>query len=169
MDHIKNAAHARISDSDAARNFCRAYLDALDVENAARRSGVEDGYRALERRCVQRSIERARHAAARMVGIEDIVRQLCRIAFSKPNDGVALACDLKSHAVGSLDLMAVSEFKCKDGAREIKFFDRVKALELLAALLGAQKDGSGTAAEEFFLALEDAAAPVCADEGGGLR
>lgn len=166
MDQMKNTA--RKLEPDAARNFCRAYLDALDVEGAARRSGVEDGYRALERRCVQQNIERARHAAVQMVGIEDIVRQLCRIAFSKPNDGVALVCNLESPASSSIDLMAVSEFKCKDGAREIKFFDRVKALEVLAALLGAQKDGNATAAEEFFLALEDAA-PVCVDESGGLR
>ena len=74
------------------RNFCRAYLERPDAEYAARESGVKDGWKTLESEEVQRCLERARQSAWESIRLEDVVRRLCQIAFSRPNDAVALAC-----------------------------------------------------------------------------
>lgn len=62
---------------------------------------------------------------------------LQRLAFGSINDAVSLIlCDeqLSQTAVSSLDLFNISELKkVKGGGIEIKFADRVKAMELLLA------------------------------------
>ena len=68
---------------------------------------------------------------------EEIVKELSRIVRSKNNDAVKLAwmdaeqgCD-----IGRLDLRSVTEIKRSErGVFEVKFVDRLKALELLERL-----------------------------------
>lgn len=74
---------------------------------------------------------------ARMPQTQDLVRFLTQIVFSKPNDAIALACGQKVR-VKDMDLAAVAEFKRKDETTEIKFVDRVKALQLLWEILRTQ-------------------------------
>ena len=57
-------------------------------------------------------------------------------------------------AVAELDLAAVAEFKCKEDSAEVKFLDRVRALQVLGELLGNQEDGSDGEARDFLAALE---------------
>ena len=73
------------------RQFCRAYLDSLDAQRAAADCGAEDGWALLAQKDVQRCLAQAREYAGQSVGMEDILRRLCQIAFSRPNDAVALA------------------------------------------------------------------------------
>ena len=66
---------------------------------------------------------------------EALLRQLEKLAFYKSNDAIRLALEGGRADVGRLRLEGVAEFKCHgNGAVEIKFVDRLKALELLLKL-----------------------------------
>ena len=139
---------------ETVKNFCGFYLDTMDARRAAEQAGTEDGYELLNRKDVQQYLEGLRRSAGETVEPGDVIRRLCQIAFSRPNDAVALACGQKRGAVAELDLAAVAEFKCKEDSAEVKFLDRVRALQVLGELLGKQEDGSDGAARDFLAALE---------------
>lgn len=96
--------------------------------------------------------------AEKELGRGDVIRQLWRIACSRPSAAVALAYleQPSRETIQRLDLGAVSEFRRNSaGSVEIKFVDRVKALQALYELLG----GMGSEeADAFFRALEEAGA-----------
>ena len=57
-----------------------------------------------------------------------------RLAFGSVTDAVRLMFEDEPQSVGQYDLFNVAEIKRpKDGAMEIKFFDRIRALEKLEA------------------------------------
>ena len=88
---------------------------------------------------------------------EDVLRELKKIALSKPNAAIGLAYQEKPsrQMIQRLDLSAVSEFRRNSaGAVELRFIDRVKALQTLYELLGIGADEGQT--DEFFRALEEA-------------
>ena len=88
---------------------------------------------------------------------------LKKLAQAPANDAVRLMArmgELSDTQIARLNLSAVSEIRrLKDGALEMKFFDRLKAFELLMAST-AQPEGSA-AASSFYAALESAAKTVC--------
>lgn len=137
------------------REFCRAYLRTLDPQRAAAAIGEEDGFEVLQNRTVRTRLERMRAAAGAQILREDAVRRLAELAFGRANDACLLALTPEEGRpnLTSLDLSAVSELKVTDKGVEIKFLDRIRALEALATLL----NGSGEGAEDFFRALEDSA------------
>ena len=95
-----------------------------------------------------------RSLRARTVRREDAVRRLTELAFGRANDAVAMALSPEREGLSAekLDLSAVSEFKVTDkGGVEIRFLDRVKALETLCGLLERQEGDDG--AEAFLRAL----------------
>lgn len=76
---------------------------------------------------------------------QEIVEELRRLVQSRNNDGVKLAFlsqeDLKQ--IGRLDLRGVAEFKRSEkGCFEIRFIDKVKALELLERLCREESEGA---------------------------
>lgn len=82
---------------------------------------------------------------------EDVARRLAELAFGKANDCVRLALEEDLH-LEKLDLGLLSEIKRNEkGTVEIKLVDRLKALELLAALAQSQ----GTDLESFLQALQE--------------
>lgn len=135
--------------------FCRAYLRCMDAERAAKECGCADGFALLAQKGVRARIAEAREAASHEICREDVIRRLCQLAFGRANDAVKLAlmkCDTEE--IDTLDLSEVSEFKAGEKGTEVKFADRVKALETLYTLLGGEGDGS--ALEELFGAMEGA-------------
>lgn len=87
---------------------------------------------------------------------EDVVEALKEIAFGRVNRGVELAYleDPTAERIRKMDLSTVAEFKRgANGAVEIKFVDRVKALGALYEMLGG---GDENEAAEFLQALEQA-------------
>ena len=84
---------------------------------------------------------------------------LKRIAFAPVNDAVLLMAQLgeiTAETIKPLDLFPVSEIKLpKGGGCEIKFYDRLKALELLLAC--EQNQDSAAQTSSFYQALENAA------------
>lgn len=73
---------------------------------------------------------------------EDILKALGRIALSDPGDAIALALDTENADAADRDLWGVSEFKRGSGtSAEIRFVDRIKAIELLLASLSSGEAG----------------------------
>lgn len=89
-----------------------------------------------------------------------ILEALAKVAFSRPNDAIALALHPEKQTA-KLDLWGVAEFKRgSGGVVEIKFTDRVKAISLLLEALGGGEDGMSALLE----ALED-----CGGTGNGME
>ncbi len=136
------------------RAFCRAYLATMDAQRAAESVGAEDGWALLRKKSVKDELARMRESGGICRG--DVLRRLGEIAFGRANDAVklALGAELTNEEIDALELGALSEFKRgSNGALEVRFLDRVKALELLCSLLGGEE---GNAAAEFFRALGQA-------------
>lgn len=86
---------------------------------------------------------------------QEIMEELWKLIRSKNNDAVKLAWlgpeDIGR--LGKLDLRGVSEIKRSEkGAFEVKFADKLKALELLERLCAAGDDGC---LEEFLEGLRE--------------
>lgn len=135
----------RRSGADRRGTFCRAYLRTMDPERAAVEAGKQDGFAYLAEERVQSRLEQMREVAAGQLRREDAVRRLAQMAFGQVNDGVRLALLGKAAETDNMDLSAVAEIRVTDkGGVEIKFVDRVKALETLCNLLESN-DGQGAA------------------------
>ena len=84
---------------------------------------------------------------------EEIIRYLERLAFYRPNDGIQIAFAQEPVDLKRFRLEGVAEFKRHaNGTVELKFLDRLKALELLVRL---QEDrtGGGPGLEAFLDAV----------------
>lgn len=130
------------------KDFCRKYISTGDAAAAALEAGYKEkpcavGPELLSREDITQEISRLcalkRQTAAEMsrVGYQ-------RLAFGSIADAVSLLYMDKPSAqqIEKMDLFSVSEIKRKDDSVEIKFFDRLKALEKLSADSG---DGAGAA------------------------
>ena len=136
------------------KRFCAGYLRTLDPERAAEEAGVKDGWALLADEAVRQELAGMRTLRAGEVRREDALRRLTELAFGRANDAVVLALSPERERldVQGLDLSAVSEFKVTEkGAVEIRFLDRIKALEALCLLLERQADEEG--AEDLIRAL----------------
>ena len=141
--------------------FCSLYAGLGNPAEAARRAGYRKPGRVAARLLGRREIQdetarqlesRGRRAAAlALAGLE-------RVAFGGIGDAVALLDrgeGLRREDLAELDLFSVAELKSpRGGGVEMKFFDRIKALELL---LGHAKDSGGEKAHSFYSALEKSA------------
>jgi hypothetical protein len=82
---------------------------------------------------------------------EDVARRLAELAFGRSNDCVKLAMG-DTQELGKVDLGMLTEFKRSEkGAVEVKLVDRLKALELLAAMV--ENDGGDL--EGFLRSLQE--------------
>ena len=138
------------SESGRLERFCRAYLRTMDPERAAREAGCRDGFDQL----AAERLEQMREAAVGQLRREDALRRLAQLAVGQANDGVELALRGREASAEGLDLSAVAEIRVTDkGGVEVKFVDRVRALEALCGLLGGD---TGRGAEELLQALSAA-------------
>lgn len=149
-------------------DFCRWYARLGSLKEAAERAGfTAPEYRGLcllMKKSVKQRISQLSEEAVKAEALA--VTGLKRLAFGSTADAVRLilACDGESKIDPSqLDLFAVSEIKYTCGkGMEIKFFDRIKALERLYDYAGG--DG-GEGAKSFYEALERSA--VQGEQGDG--
>lgn len=120
------------------KNFCRLYLNCADAFCAAREAGYkksarEKGEELLSRADICEEIDRL-SKLRRKTGTRLAQAGYRRLAFGSICDAVSLLY-MDNPGEGELkkmDLFCVSEIKRpKDGSMEIKFFDRLKALEKL--------------------------------------
>ena len=103
------------------------------------------------------------------------LRGLMRMAGYCAQDGAKLARDgetLSSDEVGRLDLFGVSSLKWSGSGCEVKFFDRMRALELLLALESGDASPAGIyqalRASAARLDLEREEPDACGGEDGGF-
>lgn len=148
--------------------FCRFYAALHNPKEAALRagfapSGAEQAAIALlEQPQVREYIQRL----GSCMQLRDAVRAgYERLAFGSIADAVSLVLRSEEDPLPSLDgldLFCVSEIKrVKGGGFEVKFADRLEALDRLAALARQEEDASGSS---FYAALERGAAAAA---GGG--
>ena len=119
------------------RLFCHLYEQSRNPKEAAALIGakrpLETGLKMLNDRDVAAEIERL---CKRKRPSGEAVQGLRRIAFANISDSIKLLRDWDEiENIDELDLFPISEIKLsKSGGMELKFFDRIKALEKLAFL-----------------------------------
>ena len=142
-------------------DFCRHYVRLRNPKEAAIRSGFTllpeyRGVAMLSRKEIKEKItqlEKECPATSNLVsaGLE-------RLAFGSVSDAIRLILCVNENSspdIDSLDLFNVSEIKITNGkGMEIKFFDRLKALERLADI---SCDDSDNGALSFYEAIERSA------------
>ena len=115
--------------------FCLYYIQDRNGRAAAANAGYTDpaqaAVRLLKRPEIRRAI--AENAPAPSADPAEILAGYRKLAFGSGADALKLLFDsVPPDAFDTLDLFNVAEIKRpKDGALEIKFFDRLKALEHL--------------------------------------
>lgn len=149
------------------RLFCRWYCATGNPREAAVRAGYteapeEKGLELLSKEHILKKLKGELECERELLRVKAI-KGLERIAFGSVSDPVRLICDesITAAELERLDLFMISEIKKpKDGAMEIKFFDRLKALERLAQ----ESDGSSDCAAPLYRALNDAAKAIKSTE-----
>lgn len=140
--------------------FCTYY----SINRNAAESAVKAGYTIMPERTAMKLLRRenirkkiASLSKENRVSSNEIEAGLRRIAFGCVSDAVKIAFseDLNIDEVKDMDLFTISEIKVTRGKGvEIKFFDRIKALEKLSLLVGKNED---TPSDSFFKAIEEGA------------
>lgn len=131
---IKNKLTAR------EREFCLSFMQSGDAQLSARRAGFRnpdsEGERLLCKEKICAELERLSELRGRLLTALSVIGYQ-RLAFGSAADAASLLFEENPsrEALGKMDLFLVSEIRRpKDGAMEIKFFDRARALEKLASL-----------------------------------
>lgn len=127
-------------------DFCRFYAALGNSREAAARAGYVlpylSGIKLAQRQEIIEETERISEVFRSRKTVKD---GLLRIAFGSVTDAVRLVLSPESFGdTENADLYNVSELKInKSGGIEVKFFDRIKALEVLSELgAGETSDGS---------------------------
>lgn len=106
-------------------------------------------------------------ARRKKVTQKEVCEGLRHLAFGEITDAVALLYESEekiSERLSSLDLFNVSEIKrVKGGGMEIKFFDRLKAIDKLREI--AEKENDVSEPTSFYMALEKGARALNGDYG----
>ena len=140
---IKNKLTAR------EREFCLSFMQSGDAQLSARSAGFRnpdsEGERLLCNEKICAELERLSKLRGRLLTALSVIGYQ-RLAFGSAADAASLLFEENPsrEALGKMDLFLVSEIRRpKDGAMEIKFFDRARALEKLASL-SMERESSGS-------------------------
>lgn len=127
--------------------FCLYYAQSRNGREAAAKAGYTSGEEAAMRLLASAHIrqELAALSSEDRAGTDELLAGYRKLAFGSGTDALRLLFDsVPPEDFDALDLYNVAEIKKpKDGALEIKFFDRLKALEHLQALSQADRADSG--------------------------
>lgn len=142
------------------KDFADFYLSLGNPQEAALKLGISpkdafaEGLRLLMEPEVRRYLKRRQKSGSARI---EALAGLRRLAFGRINDALALLRDdCFEQDFSMLDLFNVSEIKrVKGGGVEIKFFDRLEALERLSEI--EDKAADTAAADSFFSALKKTA------------
>ncbi len=152
-------------------DFCRHYIRLRNPRESAIRSGFtilpeHRGISLLSRKEIREKItelEKESPATSNLVSAG-----LQRLAFGSISDAIRLILSVNENTspdIDSLDLFNVSEIKITNGkGMEIKFFDRLKALEELAEISCDDRDNG---ALSFYEAIERSAVKKTENDNNG--
>ncbi len=154
--------------SGREKKFCIYFLGSGDPANAARRAGYlknadEVGEELLCKEEIACELERLAGVRERALA-NTAAAGYKRLAFGNIADAVSLLYkeNPTSAELGEMDLFSVSEIKRpRDGSMEIKFFDRLKALERLESYTPQENEAAG-----LFEAINKSARADGSDENG---
>lgn len=144
--------------------FCRAFLDTRNAREAAARAGyrspLKQGVKLMAGEEVAKELDRLLH---REPCTDEVTQGLRRVAFGSVADGVRLALSAGEVTAGELenmDLFNLSELKfSKGGVVEVKFYDRMEALDRLYRVAQEQKQNG----DPFYHAMELGARALAAN------
>lgn len=152
-------------------DFCRIYVRLRNPKEAAIRAGYEilPEYRAISLLSKKEIRQKITELEKENLVNESLVSAgLERLAFGSCADAVKLILSANqdtSPNIDTLDLFNVAEIKFTCGkGMEIKFFDRLKALEKLSEL---SQNGKETATLSFYESLERSAGKLTESEDNG--
>lgn len=154
--------------TEKERLFCSYYADGGDARGCAARAGFsvmpqKAASRLLAREDIRAEISRIEKEKRATGSVE---RGLMRLAFGSVADALKLMlCEesMSAEEIEKLDLFNVSDIKRpKGGGLEIKFFDRLKALERLEKLSGAEENVQSS----FIKALSEGARLLSEEDEG---
>lgn len=143
-------------------DFCRLYVSLGSVSEAARLSGHKfpgarlAGERLLERPEIRKRVKRLKEAQKTAALRDTALRGLCRAALCDPADAfrlLTLEDEALKEAVTQAELLCVAEVKRQKGVTEIKFIDRVKALETVCRL-AEESEGEKLGAADLISAVK---------------
>lgn len=150
--------------------FCRAFVRTRNGREAAAAAGFLLFPEKAAQKLLAQTAVREKIAALekeQTATRAELLAGYRRLAFGSVADAIRLLLASETGEVPdpeTLDLFSVSEIKRpKGGGLEIKFFDRQKALDRLAALECETADG----ALPFYRALERSAAAICGNGADG--
>lgn len=141
--------------------FCELYLKTGNSREACARSGYifaeKTASRLLKRKDILSYISKCEKAKGKISA--DVRQGYMRLAFGCISDAVSLLFlpeeEFTKESIERLDLFNVSEIKKpKGGGLEIKFFDRLKALERLSAISEKEEEDKG---HSLYYAIERSA------------
>lgn len=146
--------------TEKERLFCLYYSRTRSAREAASRAGYRvlpelKGLRLMQREDIMREIE---NQTQKLKTENDVRAGLERLSFGSVSDAVRLLYEkeVTPEMLENMDLFQVSEIKRGvNGGIEMKFFNRLQALEKLSCL-EEQSDSSSTSAP-FYEALEKGA------------
>lgn len=140
--------------------FCTYYSIKRNAAEAAMRAG----YNVMPERTAMKLLKREgiKKRIAELVKengacSNEVEAGLRRIAFGLNADAlkIALSEDFNTEELKSMDLFGISEIKVSRGKGvEIKFFDRIKALEKLSLII---KENADNPSDSFLRAIEEGA------------
>lgn len=152
-------------------DFCRMYVRLRNPKEAAIRAGYEilPEYRATSLLSKKEIRAKITEFQKEVTADENLISAgLQRLAFGSCADAVKLILSTNQDSspdIDSLDLFNVAEIKFTCGkGMEIKFFDRLKALEKLSEI---SQSGKETGALSFYEALERSAMKHSESEQSG--
>lgn len=144
------------------KRFCVCFLSSGSCRDAARRAGYEGDCELVGEELICKSeitAELERLSAQREKSLASLAMQgYRRLAFGSVCDAVSLLykSEPSDEELREMDFFGVSEIKRpKDGSMEIKFFDRLKALEKLGA-----SSCADTGAKQLYDVIERSAGAV---------
>ncbi|MGN0551070.1 MAG: terminase small subunit [Acutalibacteraceae bacterium] len=142
------------------RDFCRAYVEVGNAREAAVAAGFENNAELCGRQllCRMEILKEINRLLSRRKALLELkaLSGYERLAFGSITDSIRLLFmdKIDREELESMNLFNIAEIKKpKDGAIEIKFFDRLKALEKLSEGYG----GRENSAAPFYSALEQSA------------
>lgn len=146
------------------KDFCKIYFETRNGREAAARAGYKlllekTALKLLSQKEIKEELERLFTEQKQIA--DEVKTGYRRLAFGSVTDAVKLILldgEIQNENIEEYDLFCVSDIKrAKGGGVEIKFFDRLKALEHLEQLNG--EDSKNTALP-FYEALEMGAKAV---------
>ncbi len=145
--------------TEKERLFCFYFAEDGDARGCAARAGFSVAPKRSAARLLGREEIRAEIAKLEKEkkSVNAVEKGLMRLAFGSVADAMKLMlCEeaMSTEEIEKLDLFNVSEIKRpKGGGLEIKFFDRIKALERLEKLGGGEENSQSS----FIQALSEGA------------